>query len=128
MEEDDQGHRRHYLARETLLLFQSKLPWMGIAGAVAAWIGLKLDPSLLSSTLAFWVLVSKTNHFVSGLLLHFECLSLELTGEGSALFTFTPMEIWTHTDHVPLLSSDSFHMVSVSSPLILSVKQKYVLI
>lgn len=56
-ERDEQGRQRNRLIASVLHLFQQKLPWMAIAGGAAAWIGLKLDPSLLNSTLAFWCLV-----------------------------------------------------------------------
>jgi hypothetical protein len=56
-ERDERGRERHALIKSALHLFQQKLPWMAVAGGAAAWIGLKIDPSLLNSTLAFWCLV-----------------------------------------------------------------------
>lgn len=56
-ERDAEGRERYPLVKKGILLFQQRLPWMGIAGGAAALIGLRIDPSLLNSTLAFWCLV-----------------------------------------------------------------------
>jgi len=53
----DAEQEQRPLVRWMVHLFQQKLPWMAIAGGAAAWVGLQIDPSLMSSTLAFWCLV-----------------------------------------------------------------------